>query len=120
MPNFISEDDIEQAILRKLEQHGFQRLNCYTADPDNLNDGSNRTDKRDVIFADRLKAAALRLNPELPVAAIDKALSILTNKRYAMSPVAANHEVAALIRDGIPIDYENAQGRTEYGRVRVY
>jgi type I restriction enzyme, R subunit len=120
MPNFISEDDIEQAILQKLhQQHGFQLLNCYTVDPDNLNDRSNRTDKRDVVLADRLKAAALRLNPELPEPAIDKALAILTDKRYAMSAIAANREVDGLIRDGIQIEYENAQGRTENGRVRI-
>lgn len=120
MPNFISEDDIEQAILQKLtQQHGFQYLNCYTADPDNLNDRSNRTDKRDVILGDRLRSAALRLNPGLPASAIDQALAILTNKRYAMSAIAANREVDGLIRNGIEIDYENAQGRTEHGRVRV-
>jgi hypothetical protein len=46
MPNFISEDDIEQAILQKLqEQHGFQLLNCYTVDADNLNDRSHRTNR---------------------------------------------------------------------------
>jgi type I restriction enzyme, R subunit len=120
MPNFISEDDIEQAILQKLhQQHGFQLLNCYTTESDNLNDRSNRTDKRDVILADRLKASALRLNPHLPKVAIDKALAILTHKRYAMSAIAANREVDGLIRDGIQIEYENAQGRTENGRVRI-
>jgi type I restriction enzyme, R subunit len=120
MPNFISENDIEQAILQKLnQQHHFHLLNCYTADPDNLNDRSNRTDKRDVILADRLKAAALRLNPNLPEVAIDKAIAILTHKRYAMSAIAANREVDSLIRDGIQIEYENLQGRTENGRVKV-
>lgn len=120
MPNFISEDDIEQAILQKLnQQHGFQHLNCYTADPDSLNDRSNRTNKREVILLDRLKAAALRLNPGLPEAAIDKALAILTNERHAMSTIAANRQVDGLIRDGIQTDYENAQGRTESVRVRV-
>jgi type I restriction enzyme R subunit len=120
MPNFISEDDIEQAILQKLnQQHGFQLLNCFTADPDTLNDRSHRNDKRDVILIDRLKSAAHRLNPELPKPAIDKALAILTNKRYAMSAIAANREVDGLIRDGISVEYENAQGRTEHGRVRV-
>lgn len=119
MPNFISEDDIEQAILHELEQHGFQLLNCYTVNPDDLNDRSNRTDKRDVILSDRLKAAALCLNPDLPAAAIDKALAILTNQRNAMSPIAANREVDSLIRDGIPIEYENAEGKTAHGQVRV-
>ena len=120
MPNFISEDDIEQAVLQKLhQQHGFQLLNCYTVDPNDLNDRSHRTDKHDVILIDRLKAAALRLNPGLPEHAIDKALAILTDSRSVMSPIAANRAVDGLIRDGISIEYENERGRTEHGRVRV-
>ena len=120
MPNFISEDQIEQATLRKLQQeHGFQLLNCFTADPENLNDGSHRTDKRDVILRDRLKAAALRLNPDLPETAIDQAVDVLTQPRSAMSTVAANYDIDSLIRNGIQVEYENDQGRTVPGRVRV-
>ena len=52
MANFISEDDIEQALLQRL-QHlcGYDALNCFTATPDDLNDGSGRSDKREVILA---------------------------------------------------------------------
>ncbi|AFZ26845.1 type I site-specific deoxyribonuclease, HsdR family [Cylindrospermum stagnale PCC 7417] len=119
MPNFISEDDIEQAVLAKLKQQGFKLLNCFTTNPDDLNDRSNRTDKREVIFSDRLQSAAIRLNPSLPADAIAQGLETLTNKRHLMSPIAANREIDRLIRDGIPIEYENAQGRTEHGKVRV-
>lgn len=39
MPNFISEDQIEQAILQKLHgQFGYELLNCFTADRDDPND----------------------------------------------------------------------------------
>lgn len=31
-PNIIGEDDIEQALLQRLQHlHGFDTLNCYTA-----------------------------------------------------------------------------------------
>ena len=120
MPNFISEDDIERATLKKLhQQFGFELLNCYTVDPDDLNDGSNRTDKRDVILEDRLREAALRLNLKIPESAIDEALVRLMDKRYAMSPIAANREIDGLIRDGIPVEFENADGKKDQGRVRV-
>ncbi len=63
MPNFISEDQIERAMVQKLVQlHGFDSLNCHTEDPEDLNDRSGRTNKRDVILLDRLREAALRLN----------------------------------------------------------
>ena len=32
-------------------------------------------------------------------------------KRHAMSPVAANREIDGLIRDGIPVEFDDAKGR---------
>ena len=120
MPNFISEDQIEKAFLKRLHrQFDFELLNCHTSDPEDLNDGSNRRDKRDVIFGDRLRAAALRLNPGIPETAVDQALERLMDKRPAMSPIAANREIDSLIRDGIPVEFENAAGRKEQAQVQV-
>ena len=118
MPNFISEDQIEQALLQPL-QHicGFDVLECYTADPADLNDGSGRGDKRDVVLADRLRAAAIRLNPEIPEKAIDKALAQLTDRRPSMGLVAANRLVDGLLRDGIAVQYDDAQGRPQHAQL---
>ncbi|MDB5815579.1 MAG: type site-specific deoxyribonuclease, HsdR family [Rhodocyclales bacterium] len=120
MPNFISEDQIEQALLQRL-QHlcGFDVLNCFTAQPDDLNDGSNRADKREVILKDRLRAAAFRLNPDIPEAVIDEGLSRLCDSRRAMTIESANREVDALIRNGIPVEFEDAAGRKQQERLRV-
>ncbi len=120
MPNFISEDTIEQAIMKRLQQQfGFELLNCYTSDAADLNDRSGRSDKREVIFAERLKESAKRLNTGIPETAIDEALTRLADRRYAMSAIAANREIDGLIRDGIPVEFENAQGKKEQERVRV-
>ncbi len=120
MPNFIGEDQIEQALLQNLQHlHGYDVLDCHTADADDLNDGSGRSDKRDVILPERLREAALRLNPGIPESAIDEALTRLTAKRQAMSLVAANRELDGLLRDGIPVEFETADGRKEQERVRV-
>lgn len=68
MPNFISEDAIEEAMVQRLQHvYGYDTLNCYTTDPADLNDGSGRNDKRDVILHDLLKEAAVALNPGIPV-----------------------------------------------------
>ena len=120
MPNFISEDTIEKEIVKKLvSQYGYQSLNCLTQNADDLNDGSGRADKREVLLPARLKAAALRLNPGIPEKTIEQALSTLTAQRSALTAIAANREIDSLIRDGIPVEYQNAAGRTEHGRVRV-
>ena len=120
MPNFISEDDIEQAMVKRLQAvFGYDTLNCFTAEPSDINDGSARTDKRDVILLDRLKEAAIALNPGIPESAIDDALRQLCDKRQAMSSIAANREVDALIRDGVRVEFKDEQGRNRKERVKV-
>ncbi len=119
MPNFISEDQIEQALVQKLQHvHGFDALNCYTEHAEDLNDGSGRANKRDVILADRAREAALRLNKEIPPTAIEDALEKLFDRRQAMTLIAANREIYGLLRDGIPVEFDNVQGQRQQELIR--
>jgi type I restriction enzyme R subunit len=120
MPNFISEDQIEQALVQKLQHvHGFDALDCYTENAEDLNDGSGRANKRDVILVDRVREAAIRLNPDIPAAAIEDALDKLLDRRQAMTLIAANREIYGLLRDGIPVEFDNAQGVRQQEQVRL-
>ena len=114
MANFISEDQIELALLQR-PQHlgGYDALNCFTASPDDLNDGSGPRDKREVILAKRLRAAVQRLNPHAPAAAQEQAVATLTQPCTAMSLVVASREVDALIRGGVPVEYEAMAGEID-------
>ena len=120
MPNFISEDEIEAAMLQRLQLlYGYDVQDCFTADPADLNDGSGRTDKGEVILHDRLRAAVIDLNPDIPAPAIDDALQRLCDRRQALSAIAANREVDGLIRDGVRVEFKDAQGRLRQERVRI-
>src|SRR2546427_204877 len=120
MPNFISEDQIELALLQRLQHlHGFDVLDCNTRDPEDLNDGSHRSDKRDVILMDRVKEAAIALNSNIPEAAIDDAIERLLDRRLAMSLVAANREIYDLLRDGVPVEFDDTEGKNQQERVRL-
>ncbi len=120
MPNFISEDNIEQAMLQKLrDDYNYETLNCYTADSEDLNDRSGRSDKREVVFHDRLRGAAIGLNPGIPETAIDFALKQLCDKRQALSTIAANRDVDGLIRDGVQVEFKDAQGLRRKDRVKI-
>ena len=120
MPNFISEDQIERALVQKLQHlHGFDVLECHTDDPEDLNDGSNRAKKSDVILVDRVREAAVRLNPNIPAKAIEDALESLLDRRKAMTRVAANQEIYHLLRDGFPVEFDNAKGQPQKERVRL-
>lgn len=119
MPNFISEDQIEQALLQKLQHvHGYDVLECGTAEREDLADGSGRADKREVFLRDRLRAAAVALNPGIPGEVIEGAIETLTARRPALSPVAANREVYELIRDGVPVEFDDAKGEHRNEKVR--
>jgi type I restriction enzyme R subunit len=119
MPNFISEDQIEQALIQKLVQlYGFATINCHTEDPEDLNDRSGRTNKRDTILVDRVREAAIRLNPKIPPVTIEGALERLLDRRLAMSLVASNQDVYNLLRDGIPVEFDDAQGQKQNDRVK--
>ena len=66
-----------------------------------------------------MKEAAIALNPGIPESAIDDALKQLCDKRQAMSSVAANREVDALIRDGVRVEFKDEQGRNRKERIKV-
>ena len=118
MPNFISEDQIERALVQKLVSlHGYDSLKCHTQDPEDLDDGSGRPNKRDVILVDRVREAATRLNPTVPADAIEDALENLLDRRQAMTLIAANQEIYNLLRDGIPVEFDDPQGQPQKERV---
>jgi type I restriction enzyme, R subunit len=108
MPNFISEDDIEQAILQRLrDDHGYELLKCPLVQPEDLNDGSHRTDKRDVILGDRLQTALQRLNPTIPHETITATVRHIMDRRTSESAITANQELDKLIRTGHTTDYNH-------------
>jgi type I restriction enzyme, R subunit len=120
MPNFISEDQIERALVQKLKElFRFDSLNCNTQDPEDLNDRSGRESKREVILLDRLREAAARLNPAIPTDVIETALEKLLNRRQSMSLVAANQEIYSLLRDGIPVEFDDPAGQKQNEHVRL-
>lgn len=120
MPNFLTEDAIEQAMVQRLQHlYGYDALDCYTSDPADLKDGSGRSDKREVILRHRLKDAAVRLNPEIPEAAIEDALDQVCDRRQAMATMVANRELDNLIRDGVRVEFRDAEGRNCKDRVRL-
>ena len=51
MPKIITEDMIEQAAIKALqERHNYTVLNCMTEEPDTLPDGTGRKDKNKLFY----------------------------------------------------------------------
>ena len=120
MPNFLSEDDIEQAMVQRLQYVcGYKSLNCYTAEAADLDVDSGRTDKREVIPKIRFPETAITLNSELPEEAIARALKELCDQPRVMSPVIANRGVDHLIPNGVDVKFKDAQGGSRNEEVKA-
>ncbi len=65
----------------------------------------------------RLAQALRRINPDLPDQALRDAIDTLTQDRAAMLPVAANRDVAHLLRDGVPVTIRQPDGSATDERV---
>ncbi|OQY39983.1 MAG: deoxyribonuclease [Candidatus Cloacimonetes bacterium 4572_65] len=120
MPNIISEDDIERNATKLLldELRYSKAINCYTSDPNNLNDKSNRESKKDVVFKDRILSALKKINPNVSDEVLDRALTEITRKRTMMSAARANKEISILLKDGITLEQENSRGKKEPIRIK--
>lgn len=68
---------------------------------------------------DRLRASLAKLNPELDETALDQAYREITRPRIGLSAYAANRDVMALLRDGVPVSTRTARGETEIQTAKV-
>ncbi|MCG2460831.1 type I restriction endonuclease subunit R [Flavobacteriaceae bacterium F89] len=112
---FLNESHIEEADIRLfIDQLKYQEhINAWEKEL------VGRESLKDVVLRDRLKTALTDLNRHLPEACIQHAVHELCKSRATLTPVMANKEVYALIRDGVAVTYTNETGREENDYVRV-
>lgn len=112
-----AESALEAATLALFRDLGWETTNAY----DEVFDPAQATPTRpylgrdhrgQVVLIPRLRAALARLNPDLPIEALDLAVEELTRDRSAMPPVQANREVHALLRDGVKVQVETPRVET--------
>lgn len=114
-----SEDGIvEKPALALLRELGWQHVDLHGEQPGPANP-TGRTSFQQAYFPAYLKAALCKLNPALPDEALAQAEAELTRDRSAMLPVAANREVLALIRNGVPVQVRRDDGKFDDLLVRV-
>lgn len=78
-----------------------------------------RTDEREVVLVRDLRSALVKLNPNLPAAAINEAVNKLTHHDHARSLPQHNQAFHALMRDGVPVSYRDAQGQLRHAQAAV-
>lgn len=102
-PHAYTEDQlVEQPAIALLAKLGWATISALE---EVLGaDGTlGRVTTSEVVLIRRFKAALTRLNPDVPPEGIAAAVDQLTADRSAMSLVAANREVYALLKEGVPV-----------------
>jgi type I restriction enzyme R subunit len=113
MPNFISEDNIEQAAISKLVQENrYEALNCMTAEPETLLDGSGRENKKQVVLPSILFKSLCHINPDIPVEEIEKVADELVKTPVSADIMQVNYQNYNKIRNGIQVEYERNGKKT--------
>ena len=107
MANFITEDMIEQAILKKLgePEFGYDIVVC-DASPDkkeDLNDGTGRSAKTECILPRILEESLCRINPDIPAEKLTSVIKDLTADFSDSDLVSKNYELYSKIRNYIKI-----------------
>ncbi len=111
----MTEDQLEQETLGWLTEVGYQHLYGPDIAPDS--DTPERTDFRQVLLTERLRAAIARLNPAIPLVAREDALRQVLNLDTPVL-LSANRAFHGLLVNGVPVEYQK-HGETRGDFVRL-
>jgi len=112
----VTESVVEQAALAWLEATGWHVAHGPDLAPDMP--AAERADYGEVVLAQRLRDALARLNPELPVEALEDAFRKLTRPEGA-DLVQRNRALHRLLVDGVTVEYRDAEGAIRGAQARV-
>lgn len=115
---YIYENQIEQEILNSLENDfGYDVIRCPVDKKEDLNDGTNRSDKRICVLPQMLKDSLYKLNKNVPKEELDKVadeLSAIQNGDIK----EINYNFYKKIRNGIKREFQK-NGENDFEFVRL-
>jgi type I restriction enzyme R subunit len=107
----VTEDHVELQSIEWFKDFGYQYKCGYDIAHDA--DDPERPDYRSVTLRDRLNAALIRINPEMPASAINDALSKLLNPNIP-ALMSCNRQVHEWLTKGVKVTYH--EGNQEVGK----
>jgi type I restriction enzyme R subunit len=116
-----NEDRLVQATFaEQLEQVlGWDSVYAWNQETFGATGTLGRSSERDVVLVRDLRAALVKLNPQLPDAAIEDAIAQLTRHDFSRSLLQHNQAFHTLMRDGVPVSYRNAKGQLSHAQAMV-
>ncbi len=120
---FISEDDIEQSILKILEKEHFEydilRLDPSPEKMDILPDGTGRKDKKECVLPEVLWKSLKRLNPNVKEEYLKEVYNLLLADYTEKDLEQTNYVLYKNIRNGVKIDFSNESGADDFLFVKL-
>ncbi len=114
----INEEQFENHLLDILGELGYAYENGR---PSNLPEGGfpmGRRDYKEVVLVGRLRAKLLELNPAIPQAGIEDAITQITRPNFP-SLIQNNREFHRTVRDGVKVQFQE-EGETKADFVRLF
>ncbi len=122
MRNFISENDIEQAILDKLRAKPFEYdVIVCDADPSKreaLPDGTGRASKRECVLPDILLSSLKQINPTIEDQYLEQIVKDLRRDFTGTDMTATNYKLYQRLRNGIKITVRR-NGKEDFDFVKL-
>ncbi len=122
MPNYITEDDIEQAILDKLRAEPFNYdiiiCDADTSKRDDLNDGTGRTSKKQCVLPEVLKKSLIKINPTIDEKILDGIAGDLSKDFTGSDLNDVNYRNYKKIRDKIQVKIRR-NGKDDFDFVQL-
>lgn len=122
MAKYITEDDIELAVLGKLSlpEFDYDIIKC-DIDPnkrENLSDGTGRSSKKECVLPCVLKDSLLKLNPHIPKEIINDVYKTLVRDFSGTDIVATNYDLYNKIRNQIKVKVRR-NGKDDFDFVKL-
>lgn len=106
MTSFISEDDIEQAIITRLVNDcGYDHLECDPSPDakDSVDDGTGRATTHECVLPKILRESLIRLNPQIDTEQIDVLVKQMRRDFSGTDMKETNYNLYRQLRDGIQV-----------------
>ena len=105
--SLIDEDQVEQIAIDWFKGLGYDYLNGYDIAPDG--DNPQRDNYQEVLLPERLQTALVKLNPSLPLSAIDEAIDKVRKHQHS-SLIQNNRAFHQVLLEGVAVEIKTDDG----------
>lgn len=120
---FISEDDIEQSILKKIEDeklgYNILKLDASPDKMDVLPDGTGRSDKKECVLPLVLWESLKRINPNIKESFLKEVYNSLIADYTDTDIIQSNYDLYKKVRDGVKVTFTNEKGVEDFTFVKL-